>query len=85
MLSLQGSLNTVIFKIVSFILEKIMNKKDRIALVLSFIPFIFAILLFTGNKGEQGVGFIIVVLIAIYWGYRFIKNDISFLGNKVED
>jgi len=59
-----------------------MSKKDRIALVLSFIPFMFAILLFTSSKSDQGVGFIIMVGIAIYWGFRFIKNDISFLSNK---
>jgi len=61
-----------------------MSKKDRIAIVFSLIPAMFAILLFASAKTDEDrlIGFFIMVGIAIYWGFRFIKNDISFLANK---
>jgi hypothetical protein len=60
-----------------------MNKKDRIAVVLS-IPLLFiGALLLTSKGSEQLVGFMVSVPLFCYWGYRFIKNDISFL--KIED
>lgn len=46
------------------------SKKDRIALVASIL-----ITLISG-------GFLLIPVL-IYWGYRFIQNDISFL--KVKD
>lgn len=61
-----------------------MSKKDRIAIVFSLIPVMFAILSFAlaQNDEDRIIGFFIMVGIAIYWGYRFIKNDISFLNTK---
>lgn len=60
-----------------------MNKKDRIAVVVS-IPLLFiGALLLTGNGSEQLMGLMLSVPLFCYWGYRFIQNDISFL--KIED
>ena len=57
-----------------------MNRKDRIAIVISGIYFLLPLMILFKGKGE---GFIILsVPLALYWGYRFIKNDISFLNNK---
>lgn len=56
-----------------------MTKKDRVAIVVSviyaFVP------LFGMANGEDGA-FLFVLPIVIYWGYRFIKGDISFLGKN---
>jgi len=55
-----------------------MNKKDRIAIVISvFLP------LFTGSINTDDFFIPPLIAISIYWSYRFIKNDISFL--KVKD
>jgi 4-hydroxybenzoate polyprenyltransferase len=59
-----------------------MNKKDRIAVVASVIMLIMFMLFLSG--GESGEAFMFFLLpVALYWGYRFIQNDISFL--KVKD
>jgi Sec-independent protein secretion pathway component TatC len=52
-----------------------MNKKDRVAIVLSipYIVFVAAVML-----TDPG-GLIIAIPLFAYWGYRFIKGDISFL------
>lgn len=59
-----------------------MTKKDRIALVISvlylFLPLSIA---FGGGDGPEMALFMVAVLVA-YWGYRFIKGDISFIGVK---
>lgn len=59
-----------------------MNKKDRIAVVVSVL---MGIPLIVGMLSGKPEGAIIVFLtpVAFYWAYRFIKNDISFL--KVRD
>ena len=61
-----------------------MNKKDSIALVLSFVLFMFAIVLFTisNSRSDQRLGFIITLIIAIYWGYRSIINDIITIPHQ---
>ena len=64
-----------------------MSKKDRIAIVVSIlIPLPMAIIItdisrLNGNGGLMASAFIIFV----YWGYRFIKNDISFLDIKEDE
>jgi hypothetical protein len=58
-----------------------MNKKDRIAVVASIVYLFLVCLISLGNKD---IGVLIFLLFLLgYWGYRFIKNDISFL--KVKD
>lgn len=58
-----------------------MTKKDRIAVVVSVVYLFLVCLITIGNKD---VGILIFLLVLLgYWGYRFIKNDISFL--KVKD
>jgi len=54
-----------------------MLKKDRIAIVATalyaLLPFFFLLI------GEIGLFVIWLAPILLYWGYRFIKDDISFL------
>lgn len=71
-----------------------MNKKDRIAVVLSVLgtPVIFGFLIpfFMGyadvvTQGDKNaVAILGFLILSFYWGYRFIKNDISFLKIKDE-
>ncbi len=58
-----------------------MNKKDRIAVVVSIFYLFLVCLISLGNE-DVAVLFFLLFLLS-YWGYRFIKNDISFL--KVKD
>ena len=60
-----------------------MSKKDRIALVISAIYILFPIAILFGRRPEEVV--IAILPLLIYWGYRFIKNDISFLNDKGKD
>ncbi len=59
-----------------------MTKKDRIAISISILSFLMAVS-WSVMAGIFGVilvyGFTPLVL---YWGYRFIKNDISFLRSS---
>ena len=57
-----------------------MNRKDRIAVVVSILLIPIGIVWF---KDAEAAGLIILAPLIIYWAYRFIKNDISFL--KVKD
>jgi hypothetical protein len=56
-----------------------MTKKDRIAISVSILLLLLTAL-WSAELGKPGplvlIGFAPLVL---YWGYRFIKNDISFL------
>ena len=54
-----------------------MNKKDRIAIVCSLLFFIL------GVNEPEGIAAVLILLVC-YWGYRFIKGDISFLHIKNE-
>jgi hypothetical protein len=59
-----------------------MNKKDRIALVASILYLLWPIFLVAGgisNDDELGLVFFVVAPLILYWGYRFIKGDISFI------
>ena len=62
-----------------------MNKKDRVAIVISALYFLFPLVVLFG--GEPGGMIILMSPLIAYWGYRFVKNDISFLkknGNEEE-
>ena len=56
------------------------SKKDRIALSLSFIVLLFSLFLLFGNDEE--IAALMFIGVTAYWGYRFIKNDISFIKVK---
>ncbi len=61
-----------------------MNKKDRIAVVLSVPVLMLVVLnLFGGGRDGPAIGAFFFIPLLCYWGYRFIQNDISFL--KVKD
>lgn len=65
-----------------------MNKKDRIAVVVSIVYFLLSVAFAGKNANPIPIMFLGFMIIAempliIYWGYRFIQNDISFL--KVKD
>lgn len=54
-----------------------MVKKDRIAVVVSFVYLLFPVFLLF--DGELGAFIIFLLPVILYWGYRFIKGDISFI------
>ena len=58
-----------------------MTKKDRIAVVISAIYLVMLIPAFMTHV-DEGVFFSLPLF--LYWGYRFIKNDISFIKIKDE-
>lgn len=61
-----------------------MNKKDRIAVVLSVPVLIFLVLfLFSGGEGVL-IALVLGTPLFIYWGYRFIKGDISFIDSIIQ-
>lgn len=64
-----------------------MNKKDRIAIVTSVIYTLFCILAGASTNPEKSGAMLFIFIsfmlpLFVYWGYRFIKNDISFLKMK---
>ena len=54
-----------------------MTKKDRIAVVISV-----SLPVFTGTINTNDFFIPSLIVIGVYWAYRFIKNDISFLKMK---
>ena len=54
-----------------------MTKKDRIAIVLTIPCLIGSILSLIDGYTEDAAVFLAPVV--VYWGYRFIKGDISFM------
>jgi len=54
-----------------------MTKKDRIAIVLT-VPIILVALIALISSSAEEAG-IFLAPVVVYWGYRFIKNDISFM------
>lgn len=58
----------------------LMNKKDRIAVVISTALLFFGLVFALANTA--GLTLIIGLVLITYWGYRFIKNDISFIKIK---
>ena len=61
-----------------------MSKKDRIALVISFFYTLlsFSSTISSGYSDWYITLIILLVPVMIYWSYRFIKNDISFLNKE---
>lgn len=57
-----------------------MVKKDRIAIVITVIYSLFPLVLLLDGSMEEFVTFLLPIF--LYWGYRFIKGDISFLKQK---
>lgn len=58
-----------------------MNKKDRIAVVLSTI--LLLVLFYCFIFADREAALLWLLILSAYWGYRFIKNDISFV--KMEE
>ena len=57
-----------------------MTKKDRLAITISSVVLFLSISVMLGNSRSAGPIFtVFVVPIILYWAYRFIKDDISFL------
>ena len=59
---------------------KDMNKKDIIALIISLSYSIFSLVVLV-NEGLPEFVILIIPLI-LYWEYRHLKGDISFLKSK---
>ena len=60
-----------------------MNKKDRIAIVISILYFLFPLCILFGGAGDAiSAAIIFTSPLIAYWGFRFIKDDISFLKNN---
>ena len=55
-----------------------MTKKDRIAISIT-VAWFFLGSVISIHENDWGPFFQLGFLVVIYWGYRFIKNDISFL------
>jgi len=58
-----------------------MNKKDRIAVAMS-IPYEFFVIIFSMVINDLAPLVIFSIPVILYWCYRFIKGDISFIGDK---
>lgn len=59
-----------------------MIKKDRIAIVVSVLYLLWPLGVLANGDTDAGVVAIVLLLPLIaYWGYRFVKGDISFLKN----
>lgn len=66
----------------------VISKQDRIALVVSIIMILVGLLLMAVSGNGEAViifSFIFIAPVLVYWGIRFIKNDISFIKNINED
>ncbi|HCG6670456.1 MAG: hypothetical protein GYB32_14970 [Algicola sp.] len=61
-----------------------MNKKDRIAIVVTIL-YMFWPLIVVVDSGNTLAALIFTIPVISYWGYRFVKNDISFFKNNSED
>ena len=61
-----------------------MSKKDRIALVISFFYTLLSFSLTINSRYSDWYITLIILLVPvmIYWSYRFIKNNISFLNKE---
>ncbi|MCQ4323224.1 hypothetical protein [Stutzerimonas stutzeri] len=58
-----------------------MTKKDRIAIVAS-VTYTLFIVWFIAIGGQDDKKVLMLFLVLIYWGYRFIQGDISFIARK---
>lgn len=52
-------------------------QKDRMKLVISGAVFLIALYIIN-DKTVPVIGLILIILVAIYWGYRWTKGDIGF-------
>jgi len=60
-----------------------MTKRDRIAIVVSVLGYLPLVIILDETVLNTKASFIIAgFIIACYWGYRFIKDDISFMGKS---
>jgi hypothetical protein len=62
-----------------------LTKRDRIAVVISAVYFAAVPGLHFMHDGEWRPVLILATPIFVYWGYRFIKGDISFIGSRFKD
>lgn len=58
-----------------------MVKKDRIAIVVSVVYALWPLYVVFEGSIEETIIFMLPIV--FYWGYRFIKGDISFI--KMQD
>jgi hypothetical protein len=56
-----------------------MSKKDRIAITVSAL---YSLLVLGGLSKDPALGLILAFPLILYWGYRFIKGNISFLDSS---
>jgi len=63
-----------------------MNRKDRIAVVITIFWLLFGSVTIS-NAGTEihPPHFFIVLGVLCYWSYRFIKDDISFIKTEDKD
>lgn len=57
-----------------------MTKKDRIAIVVSVLYGMLPTAALVSGEGKAL--FFLVIPLLVYWGYRFIQDDISFIGKN---
>lgn len=57
-----------------------MSKKDRVAIVITVLYLLLPITMFSfGGAMDVMGGIISFAPLILYWGFRFIKGDISFM------
>ena len=60
-----------------------MSKKDRIAIVVSILYFSLPLaVLLDGGYDAPIAALVLTSLLIVYWSYRFVKNDISFVKSS---
>ena len=71
-------------KVATTLKKRKMSKKDRIALVISFFYTLLSFSLTINSRYSDWYITLIILLVPvmIYWSYRFIKNNISFLNKE---
>jgi hypothetical protein len=60
-----------------------MTKRDRKAIVFTVLSMLLAVV-FLPLFGDGSPFILFGLPVVLYWSYRFIKGDISFLGGKSE-
>lgn len=63
-----------------------MSRKDRVAIVVSVLYLLFPLgILADWSRGAPVAAIVFSSPLIAYWGYRFIKGDISFFKNNWDD
>lgn len=63
-----------------------MNRKDRIAIVVSILYFLIPLMILADGGRDAPVAAIVFSSpLIVYWGYRFIKDDIGFVKSSGGD